>query len=175
MHTYSLAPLALGPLLLLVSKGLGFRTSLLLWRFFLTACWTMNAYMHRQRKLRGGGYHQSLFFWGEYCFLGSGFLDARKMYQAWCVGLMWWWRVQAGRVEHLQKLGANHHVAVIEGSGFFLGTFFLNSWGTTSFWYTPPNHLEVFLEPKKKQTRHLYESGWSVDLTLCLGILKQMW
>lgn len=32
-----------------------------------------------------------------------------------------------GRVEHLQKLGANHHVAVIEGSGFFLGTFFLNS------------------------------------------------
>jgi hypothetical protein len=29
----------------------------------------------------------------------------------------------AGRVEHLQKLGANHHVAVIEGSGFFLGTF----------------------------------------------------
>jgi hypothetical protein len=40
---------------------------------------------------------------------------------------MWWWRVQAGRVEHLQKLGANHHVAVIEGSDFFLGTFFLNS------------------------------------------------
>jgi hypothetical protein len=40
---------------------------------------------------------------------------------------MWWWRVQAGRVEHLQKLGANHHVAVIEGSGFFHGTFFLNS------------------------------------------------
>jgi hypothetical protein len=49
-------------LLLVVSKGLGFSSSLLLWRFFLTACWTMNAYMHRQRKFRGGGYHQSLFF-----------------------------------------------------------------------------------------------------------------